>query len=113
MFILIASFLHEVSAELRELSLVCYIAELSVVHVEELTELPVGTEAAVPEVLAEDVSEVGQVLDPHHSVVLYRHLVQYEVVPVLHRADHGLLHLPLDVALHLRLLVAFAERSLE
>ena len=92
------------------MSLVCSVAELSVVHVEVLGELAVGAQATVPEVLAEDVCQVGQVLDPHHSVVLDRHLVQNEVVPVLHRADHGLLDLPLDVAL--QLVVTFAERAL-
>ena len=112
-YLLIAGLFYEISAELCELPLVCCEAELPVVHLQELPELAVGTETSVPQVLAQDVGQVGQVLDPHHSVVLDGHLVQDEVVPVLHRAHHGLLHLPLNVALHLRLLVAFAERSLE
>ena len=74
-------------------------------------ELAVGAETAVPEVLAQDVGQVGQVLDPHHPVVLNGHLVQYEVVPVLHGAHHSLLHLGLDVALHLT--VTFTKRVLQ
>ena len=82
--LLVAGFLHKVPAELGQLPLVGFVAELAVVNPEEGGELAVGAETAVPEVLAQDVGQVGQVLDPHHPVVLNGHLVQYEVVPVLH-----------------------------
>ena len=99
--LLVAGFLHKVPTELGELPLVCCVAELSVVNVEERGELAVGAEAPITQVLPQDIGQVGQVLDPHRSVVFNGHLVQYEVVPVLHGAHHGLLHLALDVALHL------------
>ena len=98
--LLVAGFLHKVPTELGELFLVSDEAELPVVNLEEGGELAVGAEAAVPQVLAQDVGQVGQVLDPHRPVVLNGHLVQDEVVPVLHRAHHGLLDLFLDVTLH-------------
>ena len=77
-------------------------AELLVVDVEAGLELVVGRVAALPQVLAQDAGQVGQVLDPHRPVRLDRHLVQDEVVPILDRAHHRLLHLLLDVVLHLR-----------
>ena len=78
-------------------------AELLVVDVEAGLELVVGGVAALPQVLAQDAGQVRQVLDPHRSVRLDRHLVEDEVVPILDRADDSLLHLLLDVVLHLRL----------
>ena len=66
--LLVAGFLYKVPTELSELFLVSDEAELPVVNVEKGGELAVGGEAAVPQVLAEDVGQVGQVLDPHHSV---------------------------------------------
>ena len=77
-------------------------AELLVVDVEAGLELVVGRVAALPQVLAQDARQVRQVLDPHRPVRLNRHLVEDEVVPILDRAHHCLLHLLLDVVLHLR-----------
>ena len=77
-------------------------AELLVVDVETGLKLIVRGVAAFPQVLAKDVGQVGQVLHPHRPVRLDGHLVQDEVVPVLHRAHHRLLHLLLDVVLNLR-----------
>ena len=78
-------------------------AELLVVDVEAGLELVVGGVAALPQVLAQDARQVRQVLDPHRPVRLDRHLVEDEVVPILDRAHDRLLHLLLDVVLHLRL----------
>ena len=77
-------------------------AELLVVDVKAGLELVVGRIATLPQVLAQDAGQVGQVLDPHRPVWLDRHLVQDEVVPILDRAHNRLLHLLLDVVLHLR-----------
>ena len=76
-------------------------AELFVVDREAGLELFVGGVAAFSQVLAQDACQVGQVLDPHRPVRLNRHLVEDEVVPILDRADDRLLHLLLDVVLHL------------
>ena len=65
---LVTSFLHKVLAELCQLPLVCSEAELAIVDIDKLCELIVGALAALPEVLAEDVGQVSQVLDPHHPV---------------------------------------------
>ena len=76
-------------------------AELLVVDGEAGLELVVGGVAALPQVLAQDAGQVRQVLDPHRPVRLDRHLVEDEVVPILDRAHDRLLHLLLDVVLHL------------
>ena len=78
-------------------------AELFVVDREAGLELVVGGVAAFSQVLAQDACQVGQVLDPHRPVRLNRHLVEDEVVPILHGAHHRLLNLPLDVVINLRL----------
>ena len=76
-------------------------AELFVVDIETGLKLIVRGVAAFPQVLSQDVGQVGQVLHPHRPVRLDGHLVQDEVVPVLHRAHHRLLHLLFDVVLNL------------
>ena len=78
-------------------------AELLVVDGEAGLELVVGGVAALPQVLAQDAGQVRQVLDPHRPVRLDWHLIEDEVVPILDRAHDCLLHLLLDVVLHLRL----------
>ena len=77
--------------------------ELLVVDREAGLELVVGGVASLPQVLTQDARQVCQVLDPHCPVRLDRHLVKDEVVPILDRAHHRLLHLLLDVVLHLKL----------
>ena len=76
-------------------------AELLVVDVEAGLELVVGGVAALPQVLAQDAGQVRQVLDSHRPIRLDWHLVEEEVVPVLDGAHHRLLHLLLDVVIHL------------
>ena len=64
----VTGFLHKVRAELGQLPLVSSETELAIVDIDKLRELIVGALTALPEVLAKDVGQVGQVLDPHHSV---------------------------------------------
>ena len=75
-------------------------AQLSVVDVDKVFEHVMRSLAALPEILTKNVGEVGQVLDSHHSVGLYGHLVEDEVVPVLNRTNHSLLHLLLDITFY-------------
>ena len=64
----VTGFLHKVRAELGQLPLVSSETELAIVDIDKLRELIVGALTALPEVLAKDVGQVGQVLDPHHPV---------------------------------------------
>ena len=82
------------------MSLIGAEAQLSVVDVDKVFEHVMRSLAALSEILTKNVSQVGQVLDSHHSVGLYWHLVKDEVVPVLNRTNHCLLHLLLDITFY-------------